>query len=855
MAGLMRTADRLRTVWIPALVLLLAAAGGLAAKKADDKLSRKEQKARIEALPEKYQQWLGGVELLISEDEKALFLELQKDYQRDAFIERFWKVRDPYPGTARNEFRETYDARVEFAMENFGRLDDGRSRVLLTNGEPLQRVIIKCEPTMVPAEVWYYKGSDTYGMDLLLLFYQRTPQAPYRLWQPLDGVEDLGSLGVSAAGRGGIGSSIFVDCREDHAQVVIAAIRFLEAQGGVLGSTMFFNRLLAPTNQPNKEWVQTFETYTTDLPPDAATFTARLDVDYVGRHQSRTILQGTVGVPVSELAKAELATHSSYNLMLNGEVLRDGQLFDNFRYKYDFPLREVHGDEIPLVFQRYLRTGEYQLIVKVEDVNGGKFARNEVELAVPVIDRVPPPKPDDPETARLLAEANASIRSGETTLKLAPLQGEWQTGLVRIDALTTGDGIAKVTFLLDDQPILTKKSPPFNVELDLGQVPRSRVLRATAYDAAGEEITSDEVLLNGGPHRFGVRLVEPRRGKTYHSSLRAQADVQVPEGEVVQRVEFYLNETLVASVFQPPYIQPILLPENEPIAYVRAVAFTPDGLSTEDVVFVNAPANLEEIDVDFVELYTAVLDRQLRPVEGLQESDFTVYEDGVAQQLTRFELVANLPIHAAIMLDVSASMEEKLDQAQAAALHFFEQAVTPKDRAAVITFNDHPNLAAKFTNDTEVLAGGLAGLKAERGTALYDSLIFTLYYFNGIRGQRAVLLLSDGKDESSRFTFDDALEYARRAGVSIYVVGLKDATEDRRRLTKLADETGGRSFFIDEVAELTAIYDEIQRELRSRYLLAYQSNNVTGSKKFRTIEIEVAPPGLEAKSLRGYYPS
>ncbi len=281
-------------------------------------------------------------------------------------------------------------------------------------------------------------------------------------------------------------------------------------------------------------------------------------------------------------------------------------------------------------------------------------------------------------------------------------------------------------------------------------------------------------------------------------------------------------------------------------------------LSTEDLVFVNAPDNLEEIEVDFVELYTTVLDKQKRPVEGLTQPDFRVLEDGATQEVMRFEQVRNLPIHAAIMLDTSASMEGGLAQAQEAALHFFEQAVTPKDRAAVVTFNDHPDLAAKFTNDTQSLAAGLAGLKAERGTALYDSLIFTLYYFNGIRGQRAVVLLSDGKDESSRFEFDDALEYAHRAGVSIYSIGLKlgrGQLDARRKLTRVAEETGGRSFFIEEVGELNAIYETIQRELRSRYLIAYQSSNVTDKRRFRAIEVKVVPSGLEAKTLRGYYPS
>jgi len=244
-------------------------------------------------------------------------------------------------------------------------------------------------------------------------------------------------------------------------------------------------------------------------------------------------------------------------------------------------------------------------------------------------------------------------------------------------------------------------------------------------------------------------------------------------------------------------------------------------------------------------------------VMDLGREDFTVLEDGVAQQVVRFEQVANLPIHVAAMLDVSASMVEELPATQAAALAFFEQAITPKDRAAIVTFNDHPNLATKFTNDVEVLAGGLAGLKAERGTSLYDSLVFALYYFNGIRGQRAILLLSDGKDESSRYDYEDALEYAQRAGVAIYSIGLKLSKKDgdaRRKLTKLAEETGGRSFFLDDESELKAVYETIQQELRSRYLLAYQSSNTSDSKRFRTIEVELARDGLEAITLRGYYP-
>jgi Ca-activated chloride channel family protein len=245
-------------------------------------------------------------------------------------------------------------------------------------------------------------------------------------------------------------------------------------------------------------------------------------------------------------------------------------------------------------------------------------------------------------------------------------------------------------------------------------------------------------------------------------------------------------------------------------------------------------------------------------VLDLQEKDFSAFEDGVQQKIARFELVRELPVHAGVVLDVSASMEPSIDATKQAALQFFESAITPKDRAALITFNDHPQLAAKFTNEVTELAAGLAGIKAERGTALYDSLIFTLYYFNGIRGQRVVLLLSDGNDENSKFTFDDALEYARRTGVAIYSIGLKvsgkDAKLAKKTLTQIAEETGGRSFFIESAEELAAVYSAIQDEIRSRYLVAFQSSNTTQSKAFREVEVRLARPGLEIKAMKGYYP-
>jgi VWFA-related protein len=461
-----------------------------------------------------------------------------------------------------------------------------------------------------------------------------------------------------------------------------------------------------------------------------------------------------------------------------------------------------------------------------------------------------------------LAEANAApaVGADDNTIRiLAPPPG-LSTGKLRVEATAAGAAISRVRFELDGKPVLTKTRPPYSVELNLGFQPRAHRLRAVAEDGSGRQLAEDEIPLNVGPHRFAIRLVEPQPGKAYKASLRAQAQVEVPEGETLERVELYLNEDRIATLYQPPFTQPILLPKGKEITYVRAVAYLEGGASTDSLVLVNAPDFTHNVDVQLVELYTAAVDRKGRPVEGLDAGDFTVLEDGQPQQIRRFELVQNVPVYAGILLDTSASMAQgnRLDNAVRGALRFFDKVITPKDRAAVITFADQPSLAVRFTNQQPVLAGGLAGLTAAGNTALYDSLIYSLYYFGGVKGKKALILLSDGKDEGSRYGFDDALEYARRSGVTIYTVGIDLASSEadvRMKLARLSEETGGRSFSVSEAGQLDGIYDQIQQELRSEYLLAYQSSKTDAAPdKFRTVEVKVSRPGVEAKTVRGYYP-
>lgn len=820
-----------------------------------ERYNRKDRQ-RIEQLEAEYRDWLAAVELLITKTELEAFLELDKNYQRDAFIEQFWRQRDPYPSTARNEFRSRWERRLEQALLEFGSMEDERATIYMINGDPAGRLTSNCTAVW-PLEIWFYRAMQPNGpgFDMLLLFYQRFGDAEYRLWDPAEGLSTLSKFISPMADPGRVFQEIDSSCADSDE--ILGAINFLLRQG-----TMEFNSRMLQLKQPRNEldsteWVATFNAFSTDVPEGTASFPAELDLTFPGRFQTRTVVQAALLVDPAAIGTSDLGGVPTYNFVLTGEVLQDESLFDNFHYQFNLRQDSLRSEKLPLVFERKLRPGTYQVILKLEDLNSDKVYRELREVEVPYVEERAPTRPTDPETARMLAEANAALDSGDNTLQIVPPTGNLLAGLVRFNTLVTGPDIAEVEFSFDGRPLFRKRTPPYSVELDLGSLPRRRLLTAVAFDSTGNEVARDELVVNSGKHRFEVRLLEPRQGADYSGSLRAVAEVEVPEERRVEKVEFYLNEDLVATLFQPPWEQPILLPPDEEVAYVRAVAYQPDGNSTEDLVFVNAPDYLEEVDVQFVELYIAVTDKQKRPVDGLTEADFRVLEDGVPQTPMRFDRVSNLPIHAGVVVDVSASMEPNMEMAKQAALGFFEEAIGPKDRATLITFNDHPTLSVKLTNEIEDLASGLAGLKAERGTALYDAVVFSLYYFNGVKGQRALVILSDGKDESSRFTFDDTLEYARRAGVAIYAIGLeykKTDRIDRKRLERLAAETGGQSFFIDSADELEAIYQTIQHELRSRYYLAYQSTNTSDTETFRTIEVEVVPDGLDAKTMSGYYP-
>jgi VWFA-related protein len=858
---------------------------------------------------DKYKEWLAEVAVLLTKPERKQFLALDKDYQRDGFIRKFWEARNPYPGASFNPFKAQWERRVADVRDMYGNITEERAVIKLLHGEPANVYRTNCLMYMWKMEIWYYRVGNGVPEDVYLIFYQFNDSGTFKLWHRADGLRTLMADRAPEAMLENDSPDLFNGwvahyCLGDS-QVIMNAVRSV----GVEDLSHLIDGLFAAPRSRDPEWLASFRGVSTDLPEGAPELKAAAEVKFPARDNGRTVVQGIVLVPVAAATPVDLEGNRSYNFLLTGELLQNNELVESFRYRFDLPAATVSGDTLPLAFERTAWAGDYVLIVRVEDLHSHRNFRDERPIHVPSPANLPDvaaPR-QSPEVTAVLDAARAELAADavgsaaaapaggsapnplnaavpgagapatagpgvaaaplaggsatgaeQAAIRLVPPVGEQQTGSLRVEAKTGGQGIRKVTFFLDGKAMLTRVREPYTVELNIGATPVTREVRATAYGADGREMASDILVLNPPKQRFAVRLIEPRAGVTYKGQVLARVQMMVPDGGSLDRLEVFLDDQRLATLYQPPFAQVVPLGAKAGARFVRAVAYLADGATAEDLAVINSPDVVERLDVRLIELYASVMDRKGRPLSGLAEGDFKVLDCGEPQRLLRFEHVEDLPLRLMFAIDTSASMAVSLPQVQKAALAFLTRTITPRDRAALLTFNDSPMLRLPFSNDLAALGGTLAGLNAERGTALFDSVVYGLSYMKGAEhSQSALILFTDGGDHISKLSFEETLRFARRSGIAIYAIGAQVshlAIKDRNHLAQLAEETGGQSYFIESASELDRVYAAIAEELRSRYLLAYQPTGKGCPGDYRPVEVRVAADGARVKAIHGYYP-
>jgi Ca-activated chloride channel homolog len=278
------------------------------------------------------------------------------------------------------------------------------------------------------------------------------------------------------------------------------------------------------------------------------------------------------------------------------------------------------------------------------------------------------------------------------------------------------------------------------------------------------------------------------------------------------------------------------------------------------------PGQSVHIDVDLALVNVTVTDPYDRLITGLEPDNFRIFENSIEQEIQYFSS-EDVPISIGVIFDLSGSMANKVDKAREAASQFFKTA-NPQDEFFLVSFNERAELMSGFTSSVEDLQSRILSAPAKGRTALLDAIYLGLNQMRTARnGKRALLIMSDGGDNNSRYTEKDIKRLVREAGTQLYSVGIFDPFANRSRtpeelsgpslLSEVTELTGGRAFSVENINKLPDIATKIGAELRNQYILGYRPSNRLHDARWRKIKVKLrAPKGLPPLSVyakTGYY--
>ena len=273
-----------------------------------------------------------------------------------------------------------------------------------------------------------------------------------------------------------------------------------------------------------------------------------------------------------------------------------------------------------------------------------------------------------------------------------------------------------------------------------------------------------------------------------------------------------------------------------------------------------------QMDVNMVVVNVTVTDPYDRIVTGLDQKNFQIYDDKVEQKIETFS-TEDAPISVGLIFDASGSMSDKIQKSKQAALQFFKTS-NPQDEFMLINFGERPNLISGFTSKFENLQDRLLFVKSGGMTAMLDAIYLGLHEMRkATTSRKALLVISDGGDNHSRYNEGEISRAIKESDVQIYAVGIFEPTGLRGRtieeaqgpnlLAKLAEMSGGRMFSVEDADELPDIAEKISIELRNQYVLGYKPSNLVRDGRWRRIKVKLNPPRglppLQVYARTGYY--
>jgi Ca-activated chloride channel family protein len=429
------------------------------------------------------------------------------------------------------------------------------------------------------------------------------------------------------------------------------------------------------------------------------------------------------------------------------------------------------------------------------------------------------------------------------------------SGVLSVPIVAT-EPVERLALTINGAPWTEARGRAMTAQVNVGYYIRRLRMRATGYDASGNVVGYDEVIVNDPRPPFRVRLqappVWPETGTVeLHANLTRPAEVYLAG------VDFYVGEEKIGTALVPPYVAAVDAARYPSTVYARVVARATNGEESNDVFFFGDRAR-EQIDVTVQQVPLSVAGGSA----PLRADQLTLIDNGVPRPIESLTPADNQPLHVILLIDYSESMLEELPVVKAAARQFAKALLRPQDRIAVVGFNQRVFWLTGYTNDWNSAAEAVDRVKPIGETHLYDSVIQMLYELQKTPGRHALVVLTDGVDQGSTFKLDHLVHYARYAGVPVYPI-VKNKSLSRwmrlgvgklqaRRLKNIAEDTGATYFIIQSERELPGVYGRLAQELRQQYTIAFHSE-ASIPDEWRALRI-VSSAGQQLRIPKGYFP-
>jgi len=393
-------------------------------------------------------------------------------------------------------------------------------------------------------------------------------------------------------------------------------------------------------------------------------------------------------------------------------------------------------------------------------------------------------------------------------------------------------------------------------QVNVGFYLRRLRMRAVGYDEQGKVVGEDEMVVNDPRPPFRVRLEGPSEWPESGPVL-LHANVLRPVEISISGVDFYVGEQRVATSAVPPYAATVDAAQFPGSIYARVVARSSRGEEANDVFFFGERAHAEtDVTVQQIPVSVAVGKTPLRAEQ------VTLLDNGEVRPIENLIAAGDQPLNVILLIDYSESMLEELPVVKEAARQFARALLRPQDRLAVAGFNQTTFWLTGYTNDWTTAAQAVDRVKPIGETHLYDSVIEMLYQIQKVQGRHALVVLTDGVDQGSKFNLDHLVHYARYAGVPVYPV-VKNKSLSRwmklgvgrlqaRKLDRIAEDTGATYFIIQNERELAPVYTRIAQELRQQYQIVFRSEAEVAD-QWRSLKV-TSSGGHNLRIPRGYFP-